>query len=362
MPVSEYFANTYADARSKFLDAARTANAGLTGYPHPHLRGPGNEELAIDVARLGPADAEAALILISGLHGVEGFCGSGCQVGYLTDQLHQALPAGTATILVHALNPFGFAWLRRVNEDNIDLNRNFQDFSKPLPSSSAYEALHAFLVPDEWEGAQRNAADAALHRQMMALGTTAFQAAVSSGQYSRPSGLFYGGLAASWSNLTLRHILREHVGTSAKKLAILDLHSGLGPTAYGEPIYAGADAAGLERAKQWYGPEVTSMVKGTSASAVLTGAVPDAFRDLAASAQVTYVALEFGTRPLLEVLTALRADHWLHAVRDRQTPLREGIKRQIRDAFYVDTPAWKTAVFGRTADFVMRAGRGLSQA
>src|SRR6516225_9551772 len=98
----------------------------------------------------------------SGTHGVEGFCGSGCQTGYLNDRLYEALSSKSAVILVHALNPFGFAWLRRVNEDNIDVNRNFHDFRKPLPSSEAYEQLHGWLVPGDWTGPQREKADAAL--------------------------------------------------------------------------------------------------------------------------------------------------------------------------------------------------------
>jgi hypothetical protein len=111
------------------------------------------------VALLGAQNPENLLVLISGTHGVEGFCGSGCQIGYLADQLYEALSSTTGLLLVHALNPFGFAWLRRVNEDNIDLNRNFHDFSKPLPWSESYEALHNLLIPEQWEGARRDKAD-----------------------------------------------------------------------------------------------------------------------------------------------------------------------------------------------------------
>jgi hypothetical protein len=188
----------------------------------------------------------------------------------------------------------------------------------------------------------------------------AFQAAVSGGQYTCPTGLFYGGTKETWSNTTLRRILKEHLQPTARQVAVLDFHTGLGPAGYGEPIYAGPPDANFERAKKWYGPEVASLVQGNSTSAVVTGAVEQAFLDLPDAGRVTYVALEYGTRPIMEVLGALRADHWLHAVPDRQTPLREEIKRQIRDAFYVDTPAWKAAVYGRAADFIMRASRGLA--
>jgi hypothetical protein len=78
------FAQTYAQARSLFLRAA--ADAGLTVQSHPHpRRGRDGEILAMDVARLGPPDATALLVLSSACHGVEGFCGSGAQVALLRD-------------------------------------------------------------------------------------------------------------------------------------------------------------------------------------------------------------------------------------------------------------------------------------
>jgi Protein of unknown function (DUF2817) len=298
-------------------------------------------------------------MLISATHGVEGFCGSGCQVGYLTDQLYDVLPASSGAILIHALNPFGFAWLRRVNEDNIDLNRNFQDFSKELPSSSAYETLHNWLIPEDWDGDQRRTADAALNKYIAEFGIKKFQASVSGGQYSRPTGLFYGGARESWSNRVFHQILGEHISPATKKIAVLDFHTGLGKPGFGEPIFLGPDDEGFERAREWYGEEVKSTNQGTSVSASVTGSVADAFFGPSSHLEVTYLTLEFGTVPILAVLTALRADHWLYAVPNRVTGLRDAIKRQIRDAFYVDAPWWKAAVYVRSADFALRATRAL---
>jgi predicted deacylase len=362
MSTSDYFAATYAAARDKFLLAARDSAARLTAYTMPDRRGPGDDPLSVDVAVLGPDKPGAVLLLISGTHGVEGLCGSGCQVGFFVDRLYEALPPGTASVVVHALNPYGFAWLRRVNEDNVDLNRNFQDFSKPLPPSAAYEEVHDWLVPEDWEGPARQKADASLQQYIASRGLRAFQAAVSSGQYTRPTGLFYGGRQEVWSNTTFRQVLRDHIPATAKVVAALDFHTGLGPVAYGEPIYIGPTVDGFERAKKWYGPEVTSTAEDTSTSAAVTGSLSDAFRDLASRAQVTHLTLEYGTRPILEVLTALRGDHWLHAVPERRTAWREEIRNRIRNAFYVDTPWWKAAVYGRAADFVMRTSRGLASA
>ena len=408
MAIYEYFSTTYTEARTKFLSAAEAAGAELAHHVLPTCRGPGNGELACDVASLGASNAESLLVLISGTHGVEGFCGSGCQVGYLADRLDQALSPKSAVVLIHAINPFGFAWLRRVNEDGVDLNRNFHEFSGPLPSSESYEALHDWLIPSQWEGEERAKADAELQRYiakkgLMALeaeiaggqytpelryiakkglgviqaeftegrstpelreyiakrGLRAVQAEITGGQYTRPSGLFYGGTKETWSNQILRRILRSYVTAKIKRLAVIDFHTGLGEPGFGEPIYVGQTKEEFELAKTWYGPEVKNLSEGEAVATALSGSVANALLSATSERQSIYLALEFGTAPPRKVLDALRADHWLHVIPDRVTRFRDQIKRQIRDAFYLDDPWWKVAVYGRAIDFMMRATRAL---
>ena len=200
MPITEYFAADYLEARAKFRSAAQGAGAVLSVYEHPRERAPDGAMLSIDVAAAGPRNASRCLLLISGTHGVEGFAGSGCQVGFFRDSLHEAFAGNVCVILVHALNPYGFAWIRRVNEDNVDLNRNFPDFAQPLPRNDAYDALHSVLIPSDWDGEGRRAADAQLQEFLRVNGFGALQAAVSAGQYTHSDGLFYGGSAPTWSD------------------------------------------------------------------------------------------------------------------------------------------------------------------
>lgn len=358
MATRDNFSQSYAQARQKFLLAARNANARPEHFVMQDRRGPEGDELAIDIVRLGPTDPDSLLVLISGVHGVEGFAGSGCQVGYLTDRLYEALPKNCGVLLIHALNPYGFAWDRRANEDNVDLNRNFQDFSQPLPSSEAYEPLHAWLVPDDWDGESRKAADGALMQYIRDHGLAALQAAASGGQYTRPTGLFYGGTVETWSNRRIREIFQNQVPNTVRTFVVLDIHSGLGPMGYGEPIYLGGDDVGFERAKVWFGPDTTR--PGAGASADVSGTLGEAIGAMHRNCETTCLALEFGTKPIMEVLTALRADHWLHAVPDRKTPLSGQIRRLTRDAFYVESSPWQAAVYGRAADLLLRASRNLA--
>ena len=140
---------TYEESRSRFLTAASAAGASVTSYEHPD-RGLAGETLAIDVASIGPDDATAVLLIVSGTHGVEGFTGSALQHHWLDRHLGDR-PGDVRVVMLHAFNPYGFSWVRRVNEDNVDLNRNFVDWSQPPPANEDYGGIAHLLVPDEWD-------------------------------------------------------------------------------------------------------------------------------------------------------------------------------------------------------------------
>ncbi len=361
MTVASYFSGSYGEARAKFRAAANAAGARLFAYENPNALAPNGDVLTTDVAVLGPEKAERVYFTTSATHGAEGFCGSGCQIGFFVDGVFEAAPPSTKIIMVHAINPYGFAWVRRVNEDNVDLNRNFQDFSKPLPKNERYGELHPWLIPADWTGLAKIEADKAILEYQQKNGLLAFQSAVSGGQYSHADGLFHGGTKATWSNTTLRRILKEHVPASTRKFAGMDYHTGLGPMGYGEPIFVNAEGAvAYPRAKAWYGPSVTNPQDGSSTSAIVTGTLPEAFSDLGPNVEVTAVALEYGTQTVPEVMNALRGDHWLHARGEIDSPLGRALKRIMRDAFYTDTNPWKASVYGRAADFALRSFRGLA--
>ena len=189
MTAAAHFSASYADARSKFLAAARTGGADLSSHVNPH-KGPDGGELATDVARLGPPDARRLLVAMSGTHGAEGFCGSGIQTGWLREGRFASLPSDTAILLIHAINPFGFAWVRRVNEDNIDLNRNFIDHNRPYPENAGYRELRDFICPSKWDPASLARSQEALHAYATQHSPVELQAAIMNGQYWDKEGVF----------------------------------------------------------------------------------------------------------------------------------------------------------------------------
>jgi hypothetical protein len=358
MSAARFFSQTYAEARDKFFGAARQRGLGVETHVHP-LPGRDGEMLAMDVARDGPRNAQSLLVISSACHGVEGFCGSGVQVALLEDPAwHQAAQdAGVAVLYIHGLNPYGFSWWRRTTHENVDLNRNFRDFSAALPRNASYDEVAEWIVPEAWPPDAATVAQ--IDRFVDERGEKALQQAVSGGQYHHPKGLFFGGTAPTWSHETLRHVLRDH-GTRCARLAWIDLHTGLGPNGHGERIFACRDDAdAYARAKAWWG-DITSIYDGSSTSALLTGLMWLAAYEECAQAEYTGVALEYGTLPQMEVMKSLRADQWLENHPEADGATRLAIKQQVRDAFYTDTDEWKDRIVAQAVDASYGAIRGLS--
>lgn len=356
------FSATYAQARDKFLKAAAAAGLEVESLAHPETGAQG-EALAMDVARDGPVDAPNLLILSSACHGVEGFCGSGVQVAALADSAwrEHAKSRDVAVLYIHGLNPYGFSHVRRVTHENIDLNRNFQDFSQGVPVNEGYRELHDLLLPAEWPPTPAN--EQAIAQFVAARGLAAFQAAITRGQHEYADGLFYGGTSPSWSNRTVRAVLRAH-GRRAARIAWIDIHTGLGESGVGERIFAGRDEpASIDRATRWWGGNgatpVTSIYDGSSTSAFLTGLMWSSVYDECPQAEYTGIAMEYGTIPVMETLQALRAEAWLHKHPEAPAPLAASIKLQMMAAFYTDTDVWREAVVRQARESLFQAADGL---
>ena len=360
MNSADSFSATYAEARAKFRETAQEAGGALDSVANPS-RGPDGGDLTTDVAWFGPRDAEKVLVMVSGTHGAEGFCGSGAQIDWLRRGEHTALPAEIGVLLIHAINPYGFAWLRRVTEENVDLNRNWIDFCQPAPANPGYDELADAAVPREWTAESQRAANRLLRAYGAEHGPMGLQQALSGGQYRHAKGVFYGGDGPSWARRTQEAIYRSYL-SNAGKIAIIDYHTGLGPWGYAEPIMSDpVGSAAHDRGLAWFGATITTPLDGSSTSAETAGDNLTMAPLILAHADVTGIALEYGTVDLTDTFYALRADAWLHAYGDPASPEGREIKALIRRAFYGDADDWKGMVAGQSLTACRQAITGLKR-
>lgn len=357
--ISDAFSTSYQASREKFIDAAVTAGAELTSVMHPQT-GPEGEELYMDFASVGDDDAKVALVVLSGTHGIEGFCGSGLQTNILRDNAILESFANIRLILLHGHNPHGFAWLRRVNEDNIDLNRNYVDFTLPQESNAAYRDVKDLVLPQEFNDDSERAMSAWIEEN----GLETYQTVVMGGQRVDSDGIFYGGTAAAWSNKTVHEMLPK-LTANQSIVGMIDVHTGLGPYGHGDLIHAYAKGSKeYDDLRAWYGEEMIGINAGEYddvVAAVPRGPIVSSLDLILPDKQSYAFVIEYGTVDFERVIRALRADNWLHIHGDLDSARGKEIKDEMRACFYSESDEWRKMIWDRGLWSIEKLAAGMLQ-
>ncbi|MFK7858389.1 MAG: M14 family metallopeptidase [Granulosicoccus sp.] len=358
------FPDNYEMSRTRFRQLAGDLGARLHSFP---LNIEGMSDLTVDVAVVG-RPARGVTILSSGLHGVEAHVGAAIQLAWLEAQ--SQTPACGQFVLIHALNPYGFALGRRVNEDNVDLNRNFLDHEQsrcaavePLsvePENSDYARFDPFLNPAHpprpFDGFFLKAMG-----YLICEGKQRLQGAIVTGQYEFPRGLFYGGECSSRTVQLLREQIRDWVG-GATEICHLDFHTGLGG-------YAGCqlliDALPDSPEHQWYetafgAARLVSTAPADSHVYQARGAMGSWLTHFFDDKTYRFVTAEFGTYSSLAVLGALREENQAFHFTAADSKVRARARHRLERSFCPPSPRWRRAVLTHGLKLIEQATLAVS--
>jgi hypothetical protein len=302
------FPDSYATARAAFRLAASSAACESREFPHPNAQDEQGATLTVDVARIGPASPRQLLVILSGMHGVELTAGSALQANWLTSRGATAIPADMALLFVHAVNALGCWQQRRMTDGNVDICRNFVDFTTERPENPFYSALEDSIngLPDD------ASADAFLERYIQREGPAAMIAGVMGGQYSDPQGFSYGGSGRTWSAEILSTILQSEAA-GPEVVAVMDVHTGVGAKGVMTPICLQTGEAAI-RARTWLGPGtmLPQVNRKDEESLHPASGHPTAeYERIFAGRSITSLIVEFGTLPPTETLPVLLREHRL---------------------------------------------------
>ena len=369
MAGSEPFSHTYADCRAKFLAVISAAGgAHLAAHENPR-RGPAGEALFTDIARIGPATAKRLLILVSGTHGIEGYSGSGCHTGWLAGG-HFARQAGaeTAVLFVHAINPFGFAWGRRTNEDNVDLNRNFIDHAKPKPANADYDAIAVHVDPVDWhDAAARARHNAAIAKFLKRDTHDVMCKAMHGGQYVNPKGTFYGGAEPVWSNRVFRAAVAEHAAR-AEHAAIIDYQTGGGSFGFVDFFVDDErdDTVGAAKSRHWFSHATViaedKAKHGKDAQSETPGNLFYAVPEILPGKRYTLGLVELRTGEDKTGIDSIRGENWLFHHGDLDSAEGRAIRAEVRERFYPDSAVWRAMVLRQSNALIGETLAGLARA
>lgn len=349
-----YFAADYFAARDSFSRLAERQAAWTQRCPI-QAQPIAGKELTLDAAYYGAPSPARLVIISSGIHGAEGFAGSALQQ-QLIDELRAMppVPSSCGLLLIHAINPYGFAHLRRVNENNIDLNRNcLAQF--PGPVNSAYGTFDPLLNPTSppgWDLFKVKLLWAGIRH-----GMRAGKQAIASGQYAFAKGLFYGGTERQQSITIFEQLLRRASAENTRQVLHIDLHTGLGRYGHYKLLTDLAEKSHeLRQLQKWFGADkvITSQAKKTS--------MYPAFGDIGELTQVVFdhcrvylAILEFGTYSLWHTLAVLRAENRLHYYGKLDSAAGRKIKADFQQTFCPADPRWRLAILERGGKVLRQA-------
>lgn len=350
-PLTDCFEPSYAKSRERLLSTIRSVSkraSVLIDSRSINVKGPSGETLAQDCIVIGARHPRQVLVISCATHGVEGFAGSAIQHDFLENRIHQLeLASNTAIIILHGNNPYGFAWLRRVTENNVDLNRNFVERFDPALVSDDYEKLYDLLNPKDLDPDNEAKRWTELEAFVAANGMPRTQKAITEGQYRHPSGMQFGGQAREQSAQNLLSLVGEHLA-SAEKVIWIDIHTGLGESGDCELISGMPKDSDAFRLTQSIWPDARSADSGDSISAPLHGVLDVGMsRAVPQGCEFAMVFPEFGTHSVVRVIRAMRADNWLH----QQGPAdvledaaAKPVKAELLEAFRPDDPQWRLKI------------------
>jgi predicted deacylase len=352
---------TYDECRARFRRSA--VDCGLAHESHPiAARGPEGQELTIELVAIGPRHPRRAAVILSGVHGVEGFAASHAQCDLLERLAGRPLADATGVILVHAVNPWGMAWGRRQNESNVDLNRNWRrtDF-EPLPND-AYDELHSLACPDTPEPPAVDDLLQVAGRFVTERGLEWVRNGLTGGQYRHPDGLHYGGAHTEASNRVLEDQVVPRLA-GVEHLVVVDLHTGHGPFAALTLLSDASPGTDQDRFFAAHFPGIrveTSTGDPSATTGPKQGQIANGIRDHARAhgANAWSTSVEVGTVPDTEQLVATYLEQWVHRCGDPAHPDHAAIKRRYRSCFTPDDEEWETAAldgFARVLDLAVAA-------
>jgi hypothetical protein len=361
MEYFECYAANYSRARTKFLKAAVAEKGRVRSWVHPKSKTPDGEPLVIDIACFGDAKAPRQALFVSGTHGQEGFSGSAVQIGWMTSGRAAKLPKDVGVVLLHGLNPYGFAHFTRTTENNVDLNRNFIEREATAePANPHYETLYGDLVIRQWTDHENVRVDKAMAAFTEKHGRDALFDTLARGQYKHQDGLMYGGKDREWSNITLEAIVKETL-RDAEKVAFIDWHTGIGE--YGKPFFLcfnepGGDLFG--RACDWWGKENVDGVRPHGMERPnYTGLVFHGVQRFLGNREMCGAVIEFGTRGV-GMRRVLRLDQWLRRQSGLDADVLAGLQSDMMDAFCPFDGQWRKDTLEEGLELTDQALAGLA--
>ncbi len=346
------FPESYEASRARFIQdfdllRAKWGNSRLESYP---LKS--DPSLSIDYGWAEPRHKENLIVVSTGLHGIEGYVGSGMLKIFMDEFAPRLNVENTGLLLVHSINPSGMKLRRRYNENNADLNRNFlwdenfdpkinPDYEPLIPLLDSARPLANLFLSDV-------AFVSRLVERIIRLGMLRIRQGTLSGQYRHARGVQFGGTATQESAQLLRGLLQKTL-EEYQHIIHLDLHTGYGPRYQMSFVNSLREkATSAELVKRFNYPLIVAATP--SEFYTTTGDITEYFYQLRdekfPSKDLFATCFEFGTfgDSLPAQIRSLRAtilENRLFQHGAKSEALRQAVRKEYEELFFPVETGWR---------------------
>ena len=361
-----FFHETYDENREQFRKLAASlqrefSDVEVTKFS---VKSEVDSDLTIDAVYI-PAQRERKklIIMTSGVHGMEGFTGSAVQQYFMTQVLHGEALENMGVLLIHAVNPYGFKYRRRVSENNVDMNRNFPiDKEVFARKNEAYAKIYSFLNPQSRvkTGYFRNSLFFINTLYMITkFSMRTLRESTVQGQYEFSNGIFFGGNDFEPQKQWLEQLLIEKINDYAF-VFLIDLHTGLGKRGklHYLPGYAQPPSSDTLLAQLFKGYTI-DWPNTEKEFYIPTGLFRQYVGNLISpDKQFIRVAFEYGTLNSQNITGASRSLHNMiienqgfhHGYENSKT--ERLVKDRFREMFFPSSEIWRSQIMKQTSEIL----------
>ena len=230
--MDNYFPSSYEDSRARFLQSLNLIqqtwhSTGLETHPLKNF-----PDLSIDWLWAHSRKKETIVIISTAEHGIEGYIGYALMKIFIEEFAPRLNPENTGLLLIHGLNPWDMKHHRKVNENSVDLNRNFVFDGNFDPAiNSEFHLVKNLINPQariQSFGLENILFWGRVIKTLLTIGTSTLSKAALLGQHHTPNGFFYGGTSHEEGTRVAMQLYRRALG-EYQSIVHLDMHTGYGP-------------------------------------------------------------------------------------------------------------------------------------
>ena len=313
---------------------------------------PIQEKCSVNMFMCENPNAKKLLLITTGEHGIEGYAGNVFLQLFVEEFLPIIKHDEVSLLLVHSINPWGMQHKRRVNKDNVDLNRNFLDFSSPDIDlrNKSFEKMRKYFTNSKPVGkADLNffLKIVKLIPYIVTLGSNGIKEALTKGQYTCERCVYYGGKEEEGCTQYMK-ALYKHVYSTYDFVIHLDIHTGAGPKNRMVIVNSIFDEQEIEKREAEFGYSPITKADKESFYEINGDMIDYIYKQYGGKSKFYSTCFEYGTFGddligQLKSLNALVLENraWYYGTKNENVKAK--IDELFRAMFFPDDTQWQTS-------------------